>query len=267
MDNQFTPSNNQTTQTITPENEQGTETKTALDNLANSLDSKPATTPVVSPITPINPGPAPTQSAPPALSTPIMSGDLKPKRARLMSLVLVLVAIIILIGGGYELYSWQHKKVTSLNTQVQSLNLQVSTLQSQLTAAKLAASSATVQNVFKITELGVQFKVPTILADLTYAANTQKTVVNVSSQTLTVLDAACTANATTGKALGNISKVTGQFPTTPTTTTTLVKQFPTFYIAYTSSPSACSTVAQVNSLSATLVADLKTAFSTISLSQ
>ena len=87
-------------------------------------------------------------------------------------------------------------------------------------------------------------------------------VVNVSSQTLTDLDPACTATSSGTNALGDLSKVTGNYSSS--TSVTLVKQFSGYYIGYSAAKTPCSTVSQVNSLVTTLTTSLKTSFSSAS---
>jgi cytoskeletal protein RodZ len=56
----------------------------------------------------------------------------KPKRSKL-PLLLTLLAIILIAGVGYGVYSWQHSKVTDLNAQMKSLHSQSTTQASTIT--------------------------------------------------------------------------------------------------------------------------------------
>lgn len=253
-------------QSSTPENKDENETGgTSIDVVSRpSLSdvSPPSTTPDSdSSATP----PSPALSAP---AGKVSSGSGGKGKSKLMPVLLTILIIIIFVGGIYGVYAWQHSKVTSLTSQVNTLNSQVNSLNKEvskqtsvsITTPSTSATTAST-TVFKIPELGIQFTVPSTLADLTYAANSAGTVANLSTQTLTDLDAACTANATTGLALGNVSKTTGQFKTTAGVT--LIKQYPTYYISYTAAPSACSKDAETNALTTTLTTQLKTTFATI----
>lgn len=205
-----------------------------------------------------------------APSKPVISGSSGASKSKIMSLLIVLLIIIVFVGGVYGVYAWQHNKLKSSEALVTTLQSQVTELNKKLskepttiatTTPSTTTTTSTTPAPFKITELGVEFTPSPILSDLTYAVNTAHTVANVSSQTLTDLDAACTANAATGSALGNITKGNGQF--TATTGVTLIKQYPTYYISYTPAASSCSKDADVTSLTTTLTTDLKSIFSTI----
>src|ERR1700685_1845682 len=51
---------------------------------------------------------------------------------------LIILVLVAAVGG---MYSWQHKKVTNLNTQVASLNAQVNSLEKKLNSAQAAAQT------------------------------------------------------------------------------------------------------------------------------
>jgi hypothetical protein len=235
--------------------------------------NQPSPTPDTSSITtpdPVNSTP-PQDSGAPVLSAPITSGNMDQKKSKLWTIILVILLLVVFVGGIYGVYAYQQKKINNLNSQVNALTLQNSNLKTQLSKStgpsvtiNTQSGSTTSQSVFKIPELGVSLTVPSNLADLTYVLNSSKTQANLSTQNLAVLDPACTASATVAP-LGSILKANGQFPTTPSTTTTLIKQYPTYYIAYVKPTAACSTVTQVNNLTNALVADLKNTFSTIAL--
>ena len=165
----------------------------------------------------------------------------------------------------------QQKKINNLNTQVTDLTAQNASLKSQLNKLKSSPTvsittqpTSTTKTVIKIPELGASFNVPANIADLTYALNSTKTQANLSSQNLASLDPACTATATVAP-LGSVVKTNGQYPTTPSTTTTLIKQYPTYYIAYVKPATNCSSVTQVNNFANILITDFKNSFSTIAV--
>jgi hypothetical protein len=236
--------------------------------------SDSSTTPSIAPHETSHLPEQPVSSAPgdhtkPALSTPSVISNSSQKKSKMWTTILVVLILIVFAGGIYGVYAYQQKKINNLNTQVNSLTASNVSLNSQLSKAKSSvsvslsnSSSNTTLTLFKIPELGISFNLPANLADLTYVANSAKTSVNVSTQTLTTLDTACTASATSAP-LGSITKTNGKFPTTTSTTTTLIKQYTTYYIAYVKPAASCSTVAQVNSLASSLVTDLKSSFSTI----
>lgn len=212
----------------------------------------------------------------PGLSANAPSSKPKKNKNSLMTLGLSALVIIVFIGGLYYVYSWQHKKVDNLTTQVSGLNSQGQTDQQQINKYKseLASANSTKtssnttsqaqvnsQYLFKISQLGVELTLPATLADITYQANSSNTSVNLSTTNLNDLDSGCVDNTTKGSALGDISKVSGQF--TAKTGTTLIKQYTSDYIVYTAPTSTCSNVTQVNSLVTTLETALKTSFSTI----
>lgn len=258
------------------DNQSNPSEKNEQENNPNTVDviSRPSlmdTTPTPPRPNPQGPGAGVPSSPNPALSANSGGGSVSVssggrKKSKAMSMALSLLVILIFVAAVLGVYEWQHKKITTLDAQVASLQSSVNSLNSKLNSKttvtiSTSPSSTSALTVFKIPELGVELSVPATLADLTYAVNTGHTVSNLSTQTLTDLDAGCTANATTGLALGNISKTSGKF--TATTGVTLVKQYPTYYISYTAAPSACSKVAQVSALTTTLATDLKSSFSTI----
>jgi hypothetical protein len=207
------------------------------------------------------------------LSAPIHGQNYGGKGSKTMTMILGLIILLVIVGGIYGVYSWQHSKVVATETMNSALNSQVSSLQTQLTSAQknlASAQAALNSNVINIAALGFSLNVPNSLKDLTVAtkANPTKLTVNgasvtptevtLSSTSLATLDSACsTANA----ALGTISKTTGTYPTAPTATNssgTLVEQFSTYYLAY-SAPTACSKITATNSTQTTLVNTLKSA--------
>jgi hypothetical protein len=196
---------------------------------------------------------------------PVVGGGGRNK-PRMLTILLALVIIVVFVGGMYGVYAWQHNKLKTEQATNALLENKVATLTGELlkkptTITTGTGTTTTTPATFTIKELGIEFTPTAILTDLTYAANSSGTTANISTQTLTDLDSGCTANATTGTALGSISKGSGQFAAK--TGVTLVKQYPTYYISYTAPTAACSKDTQVSSLATTLQTDLKSIFSTI----
>jgi hypothetical protein len=216
----------------------------------------------------------------PNLSAPIHGPSFNKEKSKILTIVLGLIILLVVVGGVYGIYSWQHSKVNTLTSDNTALSADVTSLQSQLSSTNqklaLLESTATTSSTIKFTTLGISISLPSALKDLVFTDNASPaklTVngasvtpisVNLSSASLTNLDSACsTANA----ALGVLSKTTGTYPATPTTANssgTLIKQYSTYYIAYTS-PAACSKTTTTNTTQSSLVSDLKTALNNITV--
>lgn len=148
---------------------------------------------------------------------------------------LLVILILVVIGGvSYIVYHNDHKTVTTVST----------------TVSKTSKSSPTTYTI-PITPLGISITVPTALEDLTYAVTNQtpynnetSVEVGLSTTSLTNLDPTdCSASQ---MPLLSLSRVDGQYPSDATIYNTpgaLVKQFPSFYIAYSqnSGETNCST--------------------------
>jgi len=211
------------------------------------------------------------QSNTPVLSAPITSGNMDQKKSKIWTAVLILLILIIFVGGLYGVYAYQQKKINTANSTISAQNAQIALLKTQLSSQQSKPTvsintqpSTSTATVFKMPELGVSLAVPTNLADISYTTNAAKTQANLTTANLVTLDPACASSATAAP-LGSIVKTTGNFPTTPSTTTTLIKQYPTYYIAYIKPAAACSTVTQVNNLTNALITDLKSTFTSIAL--
>jgi hypothetical protein len=207
------------------------------------------------------------------LSAPIHGQNYGNKGSKTMTIVLAIIILLVIIGGIYGVYSWQHGKVTTANKLNSALNLEVSSLQTQVNSANknlATAQAALNNNVIDVNALGISVNVPSTVKDLTLATKTNPTKltvsgasvtpteVNLSSTSLVALDSAC---STANGALGVLSKTTGVYPTSPTSTNssgTLVEQFSGYYIAY-SAPAACSKTASTNTTQTSLVTDLQSA--------
>lgn len=208
----------------------------------------------------------------PVLTAPVKSADNDQKRSKIWTIILIILILVVFAGGIYGVYAYQQKKINNQNGQINSLTSQASSLKSQLATLENApsvststqSSSNSSQSLFKIPELGISLTVPATLGDLTYVANSAKTAANLSTQNLATLDSSCTASLTVAP-LGTITKTNGQFPASGDSTSTLIKQYSSYYIAYVKPSASCSSVTQVNNLANTLITDLKDTFSTVQL--
>jgi hypothetical protein len=90
----------------------------------------------------------------------------------------------------------------------------------------------------------------------------QKKITSLNAQ-ITSLNSQITSLNSKLSSSKSSTTVNGQFPTTASANTTLIKQYPTYYIAYVKPAAACSTVSQVNTLITSLETSLKSSFSTI----
>ena len=208
----------------------------------------------------------------PKLSAPIHNQNYSGgKGSKTMTMIIGVIILVLIIGCVYGVYSWQHSKVTKLESTNSALTTTTSSLEAQLNSAdkNLTADQAIIDsNTVSVPTLGFSLSVPSALKDLTVAAKTNPTKltvngvsvtpteVNLSSTSLAALDSAC---STANGALGVLSKTSGQYPTTPTATNssgTLVEQFTTYYLAY-STPAACSKTASVNTQQSSLVSELQ----------
>ncbi|HTE21798.1 MAG TPA: hypothetical protein VK674_02045 [Candidatus Limnocylindria bacterium] len=134
-------------------------------------------------------------------------------------------------------------------------------------------------NVTKIPELGIEFTVPDQLKEMAYKATTtdygpghlsDNPMVYLSTKALNSAEGGkCDISAASGEKgsvppLGFLSKTMGQYPAAPTADNSsgdLVKQFPTYYIAYRSAGMSCfseaATIEKVAGLNSQLGAALK----------
>ena len=189
---------------------------------------------------------------------------------------IIILMLIALVGLGFSAYSWKHNRslastIDANNTQIQDLNNKVSSLTVSVSNAQ-KVTATTSNKVVAIKELGIKLTVPDSLNDLTYsytsatvkdgATSTKIENANLSTKTITDLfqDNVCSSQTA---ALGVLSRQDGQFKAVYSVT--LVKQFPTFYIAYSTPQEYCSQK-QIDTRQQTVtqsLADLKSALASV----
>lgn len=157
--------------------------------------------------------------------------------------LLVIIIIILICFVGWFIYHTDHKTKSTATT----------TATSARSSDKSASPSTT--SVVKIPELGIEITVPNSLKDLIYTASSPTTVngensiaVGFSTPQLAAADPGCTA---AHDPLGNLSKTDGQYPANATDENSsgqLVKQFPTFYIAYNPSQGECASPSNASAI-------------------
>lgn len=192
------------------------------------------------------------------------------KHTKSLTVILLLLLVLVLAGGLYTVYAYQQNKINKLKTTNSAINTEVSKLRTEVSTSSAPSltinepSASSTNSVIKIPEINVSLTVPDTLADLTYTANTANNSVNITTKSLTELDNACASNATAGMPLGALIKVNGKFNVaTVTSSTTLVKQYPNYYIGYVKAGAPCSKDAQVNALVIDLTSDLRSSFNSI----
>jgi len=173
------------------------------------------------------------------------------KPSKLLIALIAILAILTILGGGYSYYSLtqnrhQQSVISQKDALIRNLNSQLSTLQSTANSQKEAG------NVIPIRELGVSITVPDEIKDLTYSYSSGKqtgsnaegypsgaTVKSVSFSTvaLTDKDKGCSSFGD-APPLGGISRYEGKDKLA--NDQSLVKQFSTFYILYSSPQASCS---------------------------
>ena len=160
----------------------------------------------------------------PSKTSPTVGG---PGGNKWLTALWVIVGLIVAAGVLYGVYYWQHQKVENDTTKLSSLNSQVSSLQSQVKSLnnELSKDSASTnsETTITISQMGVQFMVPSSLAELTYHYSTTspsnnsavsgETFADFSTTKLASDDTACTADASSdtaqGESLGTLVKGTG----------------------------------------------------------
>lgn len=160
----------------------------------------------------------------------------------------ITILLIAFIGIGYSVYFWQQNK--DLQSDIDNKSKQIQNLNKEVNSLKLIGSNATSsnQNVISIRELGISITVPDSLKDLSYsykssAVGTNITkMANLSTQAITDEYAATSecASSSSSPPMGALYKVAGTYPEDVHFGPQLVKQFSSYYIAYLSPQSACS---------------------------
>lgn len=208
------------------------------------ITSEPEPTPVET-YEPV-PDPTPSPLPEPVVVVPEPTPVKKSGGKGLKVFLIVLLALIAVAGIGYSAYAWNQNKslqsdVTSRDAQIASLNSQVSTLKTAETTP--VAVTATVGNVINIRELGLSITVPDSIKDISYRYTSSKDGIQTASfSTKAITDkyantGSCTS-ASTAPPLGELEKFPGQYKA-GNSTVALLKQFPTYYIAYSGPQSAC----------------------------
>jgi len=152
-------------------------------------------------------------------------------------LVIVLVIVLVIAAGIGGLYLGRHteKKATQVpaptpTTQTEDKNVDTHE-----------------QKAFQVTQLGLQITLPDTLQDMTYVIKTNKLndqsyqTAYFSTKTLTDKSPDCAADQIAP--LGAVSKLSGQYPAdaaVDNTAGTLLRQFPDFYLTYSSPQATCS---------------------------
>jgi len=154
--------------------------------------------------------------------------------------VIILIVLVILAGAGYMVYNRQHNKKDDTNKSTTS--------NSQTKKDTSDDTTATKSTVAKITELGVQFTLPSDLSDFTYEVKDRTTdsgtykTAYTGTKALEALGCKTVSADGTAPALEYLYKGNGQYPASPSTNNApgkLVKQFSDFYIASANRSSAC----------------------------
>jgi|ERR1039458_1563143 outer membrane murein-binding lipoprotein Lpp len=109
-------------------------------------------------ITPSNQSP---ESSPHIDSIPTATPPVKVKHAH--RFILGYIALILLVAALAGVYSWQHKKVNSLSTQITGLNVQVSKLNKQVSSSQTTtkqSQATSYQQYLSIQKWGVRIPMP-----------------------------------------------------------------------------------------------------------
>jgi hypothetical protein len=90
------------------------------------------------------------------------------------------------------------------------------------------------QTTIDIKPLGISITLPSSMSDLTYSSSTSSNgEVTVNFSTATITDEVSTCSASSGQgAFDSITKADGQYPSSASSNEGLIKQEPTYYIAY-----------------------------------
>jgi hypothetical protein len=204
-----------------------------------------------------------------------------------LGVIMLIVLLIIIVVGGFFAYKYFHKSssgivsnnipTSSVNTKNTSATQTSSTAsQSNTSATTTPTESSTGTTTVKFTQLGVQMTVPNSIDDLIYLTGTTKTTpaaktAILSTDALSKLDPACGVDSTktsaTIQGIGELYEYAGKYTasTNPDKTSVWSKQFPSFYVAYNTPASNCSTTASTNAKAQSQIAALKSSFSTMTV--
>ncbi len=191
----------------------------------------------------------------------------------------IFIVILLLAVGG--VYYWQHKLLTSANSQNATLNSQIMTQQSQISSLndKLKALNAKISTIkvqaptagatsaattLSVPELGITINnIPVTLAGLNYTYDKTTSKATFSTTGLTTADPKCASTAGTG--IGDLKSSTGTYSMNTTklpTGETFIKQVSNSYLVSNSSVTQCSTTAVVNTTQAAQAKLFQTLIST-----
>ena len=156
------------------------------------------------------------------------------------------VLLIILIVGSAT-YAWQHAKIKSLNKQLSLAQAQLA--KKQLPALfddhnlHSAIFNSSENSHFLIPQLKISLSVPSFLnLSYHYSSNNSLSYADLSSSELSAVASTCSASTTIdsaqGQALGRLIKGNGHGKNQANEL--IVKQYPSYYIAYIAPDSFCS---------------------------
>jgi Tfp pilus assembly protein PilV len=184
----------------------------------------------------------------------------------------IILSILMLGGAGYSAYAWQQNQNLSSSSNTQKNTIK--DLEQQLSSLKnsgVTNNTQLVGNTVSLRELGISITVPDSVKDLTYSyssyasGSSKRESVSFSTKALTdkyAAESECTSFGT-APPLGGLSKVAGKYPVDANVQNapgTLVKQFASYYIAYSNPQSICSSTETDISVE---LSDFKKSFSTI----
>jgi len=199
----------------------------------------PEPMPVATPEATLTPEPEPaTPSAP----------TQKPRKG-LKFVVIILLVLIALGGVGYSVYammqnSSQSALLSDKDAQIKTLNVKVATLETQAPSTTVVTATKSTGNVIPIRELGVSITVPDSIKDVTYSykPSTYGEETQFSTKKLTDTYKATSECTSFGASppLGLIERREGQAGSGATASTTVIKQFSTFFILYSTPQAPCA---------------------------
>jgi len=126
------------------------------------------------------------QTTPPIVSQSPQPAHRGLKNGLTKALVSALV-IVLIVGVGYGVYAWQHKKVSDSNSKVASLQTQLTSLQNQvnkLSKQTPATPSTSSASYLKITQLNIEIPLTSSISDLSYTWDSANSRATLGSSTL-----------------------------------------------------------------------------------